>query len=113
MKHIRIHKKAFFSILALIMLQFGGYSQSFEIPEKPSFIHPIMDLDKTGTLTESETQQLYQKLKNYSDSTSTEVLVIIVKTTQGEDIARYATDLGQKWQIGQKGKDNGIILLIA
>lgn len=82
-----------------------------KIPEKPSFIPPV--IDSTKTLSETEKQDLYQKLKIYSDSTSTEILVILVPTTQGELPARYATDLGQKWKIGQKGKDNGIVFLIA
>ena len=38
---------------------------------------------------------------------------MIIPSTNGDDIARYATDLGHKWKIGQKGKDNGIVFLIA
>ena len=110
MKHLIMNYKSRFFLLAFLLLALSGFSQ---IPDKPSFIHPIMDLDDTGILNQQETDAIYQKLKNYSDSTSTEILVIIVKTTNGEDIARYATDLGHKWKIGQKGKDNGIILLIA
>ncbi|MBP6100423.1 MAG: TPM domain-containing protein, partial [Flavobacterium sp.] len=87
-----------------------GFAQLY-IPNKPSFIPPI--IDSTETLTSAEKTQLYEKLKNYSDSTSTEIFVMIVPTTQGEDISRYATDLGHQWEIGQKGKDNGIVLLIA
>ncbi|MCL9804638.1 TPM domain-containing protein [Flavobacterium amniphilum] len=94
------------------ILLFGIVAQAqIRIPEKPSFIPPV--IDSTKTLSEIQLSQLYQKLKIYSDSTSTQVLVMMVSTTQGEDVARYATDLGQKWQIGQKGKDNGIIVLIA
>ena len=87
-----------------------SFSQLY-IPKKPSFIPPI--IDSTQTLSNTEISQLYEKLKNYSDSTSTEIFVMIVPTTQGEEIKRYATDLGHKWKIGQKGKDNGIVLLIA
>lgn len=101
-------KKLF--LFALLLLGVNLYAQ-LKIPEKPSFIPPI--IDSTKTLNENQISQLYQKLKIYSDSTSTEVLVMIVPTTQGESVARYATELGQKWKIGQKGKDNGIILLIA
>ena len=99
-------------LFLITILLFGIVSQAqIRIPEKPSFIPPV--IDSTKTLNESQLSQLYQKLKIYSDSTSTEVLVMMVPTTQGEDVARYATDLGQKWQIGQKGKDNGIVVLIA
>lgn len=100
----------FYITFLLIFISNYGYSQ-LTIPKKPSFIPPI--IDSTQTLSEIQKQQLFEKLKNYSDSTSTEIFVMIVPTTQGEDIARYATDLGQKWEIGQKGKDNGIIFLIA
>lgn len=100
----------FYITFLLICISNYGYSQ-LTIPEKPSFIPPI--IDSTQTLSEIQKQQLFEKLKNYSDSTSTEIFVMIVPTTQGEDIARYATDLGQKWKIGQKGNDNGIVFLIA
>lgn len=96
----------------LFAMLFGFVSEAqLKIPEKPSFIPPV--IDSTNTLSSQEKDDLYKKLAIYSDSTSTEIFVMLVSTTQGEQIARYATDLGQKWQIGQKGKDNGIILLIA
>ena len=101
-----IHKIIFFILLVQI-----SFAQTLSIPKKPSFIPPI--IDSTNTLTPTQKDQLYQNLRKYSDSTSTEILVMIVPTTQGENITRYATDLGQKWQIGQKGKDNGIVFLIA
>ena len=99
----------FFAILFL--LNSNLIFSQLTIPEKPSFIPPI--IDSTSTLNEGQKQQLYDKLKDYYTTTSTEIFVIIVPTTQGEDIARYATDLGHKWQIGQKGKDNGVVFMIA
>lgn len=100
----------FLLIVSLLLLHQLGFSQ-YEIPKKPSFIPTI--IDSTKTLSDSETKSLYEKLRIYSDSTSTEIFVMMVSTTQGQDISRYATELGQKWQIGQKGKDNGIVFLIA
>ncbi len=110
MKQLSFKIARFLLITVLFFIHHLGFAQ-LKIPEKPSFIPPI--IDSTKTLSESEIKSLYDKLKVYSDSTSTELFVMIVPTTQGEDIARYATDLGQKWKIGQKGKDNGIIFLIA
>lgn len=106
------YSKSSFLILSFALLFVNTIlSQTLYIPKKPSFIPPI--IDSTKTLSEFEKEDLYQKLKIYSDSTSTEILVMIVPTTRGELIARYATDLGHKWEIGQKGKDNGIVFLIA
>ncbi len=102
-----------FSLLLLMFFAFSmsSYGQTFKVPEKPSFIPPV--IDSTKTLSEQEYRQLYEKVKNYSDSTSTEILVMIVNTTQGEDVWKYAFDIGDKWGIGQKGKDNGIVMLVA
>lgn len=109
MKYLEIKMRKLVLFFALLL---GLVSQAqLKIPEKPSFIPPV--IDSTNTLSSQEKNDLYKKLAIYSDSTSSEIFVMIVSTTQGEDINRYATDLGQKWQIGQKGKDNGIVLLIA
>jgi uncharacterized protein len=111
MKLIQMKKVVRIFVLALLIIPLFGLSQTIGIPEKPSFIAPI--IDSTKTLSQSELQLLYDKLKVYSDSTSTEVLVMIINTTHGQEIQRYATDLGQQWKIGKKGKDNGIIFLVA
>ncbi len=101
-------KLLFKSFLGIILFSFC-FSQ--DIQEAPSFIHPI--IDSTNTLSNDEYNSLYEKLKNYSDTTSTEILVMIANTTYGNDINLYAAELGHKWQIGQAGKDNGVIILAA
>ncbi|TBN00932.1 TPM domain-containing protein [Hyunsoonleella flava] len=86
---------------------FGQY----DIPKKPSFIPPV--IDSTNTLTDFESKSLYNKLKNYSDTTSTEILVVIIPTTKGENIGLLAPRWGQKWEIGQEKEDNGVFILLA
>lgn len=78
---------------------------------KPAKIYPVTDY--VGLLTSSEKEAINQKLIKFSDSTSTEIAVIIIPTTGGEDINYLATMYGEKWQIGQKATDNGIVFLIA
>ncbi len=102
----------FFLALFLLLFQFIGFSQNHNIPEKPSKQTSYYDFG-TKALTDAEGKYIEHKLINYADSTSTQIVVILVPTTSGEQIARYATDLGHKWGIGQKGKDNGIIVLVA
>ena len=104
-------KKTGLAFLFLMTVSLSVFSQSNKIPNPPSFIPPI--IDSTKTLSDIEYKQLYDKLRTYYDSTSTELFVMIIPSTNGDDIARYATDLGHKWKIGQKGKDNGIVFLIA
>ncbi len=61
----------------------------------------------------NEAKRLEQKLINYSDTTSTQIVVITINSLEGNDIAMYATELAHKWGIGQKDEDNGIVLLVS
>jgi uncharacterized protein len=69
--------------------------------------------DYTGTLSATQQQALEDKLVAFNDSTSTQIAVVIIKSVGDYDIAEYATQLGRKWGIGQQGKNNGILLLVA
>ena len=97
-------------VFALFLI-FGLFSKAQLVPEKPAVLYPVYD--KANLLSESEKDALNQKLIKFSDSTSTEIEVIILPTTGGEDVNYLATMYGQKWVIGQKGVDNGIVFLIA
>lgn len=81
------------------------------IPKKPAVVYPVYD--EAGILSEQEKETLNQKLIKFSDSTSTEIEVIIIPTTGGQDVNFLATMYGEQWKIGQKEIDNGIVFLIA
>lgn len=83
-----------------------------EIPLRPSEQTSYYDLGP-NLLSSQESQAIKQKLLNYADSTSTQIVVVVVNSTDGEDIDRYKVDLAHSWGIGQKGKDNGVLLLVA
>ena len=69
--------------------------------------------DYTNTLSQTEIQQLESKLVKFDDSTSTQIAVVILKTVNGYDIKKYGDTLGRAWGIGQQGKNNGILVLVA
>lgn len=102
-----------FNVLCLVLCFFSflNAEAQYDIPEKPSFIPPI--IDSTNTLNTQQHKLLYNKLKVYSDSTSTEIFTIIIPTIKGENIGLLAAEWGQKWEIGQADKDNGIFVLLA
>ncbi len=98
-------------LFTLLFLACSLVLRGQQVPPKPALLYPVTD--EVSLLTEAEKQQLNQKLIRFSDSTSTEIAVIIIPTTGGEDVNYLATMYGEKWQIGQKGVDNGIVFLIA
>jgi uncharacterized protein len=101
----------FTKLVFVLLLALGLLAKAQLVPEKPAVLYPVYD--KAGLLSESEEDALNQKLIKFSDSTSTEIEVIILPTTGGEDVNYLATMYGEKWGIGQKGVDNGVVFLIA
>lgn len=69
--------------------------------------------DFAGVISDSEEQMMESLLGNVKTKTGAEVAVVSVKSLDGESIERYAVDLFAQWGIGQKGKDNGVLFLIA
>ena len=98
-------------IFVFLLLIAGIVAWAQDIPSAPN--PPKLVNDFTGTLTADQAEALNRKLYQFDDSTSTQIAVVIVNTTGGMDVADYALEVGRKWGIGQKGNNNGVILLIA
>ena len=86
-----------------------GMAQDFPPAPNP----PRLVNDFTGTLSAEEVAQLEKKLLAYSDSTSTQVAIVLLGSVGPYDIADYTIQLAEQWGIGGKGKDNGILILAA
>lgn len=69
--------------------------------------------DYANLMNAAEAKTLEQKLISYNDTTSTQIVVITVKSLQDNEVSIYATELAHKWGIGQAGKDNGILILVS
>lgn len=106
-----INSKKSFLLLAVLLTTWLQTFAQYNIPEKPSFIPPV--IDSTNTLSPSEYKFLYDKLVTYNDTTSTEVMIVIIPTTKGENIGLLAPKWGHKWGIGQAKEDNGVFILLA
>jgi uncharacterized protein len=83
---------------------------SQNIPDKP--VPPRLVNDFAGLLKADEVRMLEQKLVAFNDSTSTQISIVIVPTLGGYDKSDYAQRLGEKWGIGQKGLNNGVLILV-
>ena len=98
----------------LLFLLAGGLGHAqFRIPEKPPLGEQTSLYDYIGLLEPAQARQLEQKLVRYSDSTSTQIVVAIIASTEGEDIQYLGSQWGHKWGIGQEREDNGILVLLA
>jgi uncharacterized protein len=98
----------------LLSLYFGiflsVFSQNDDIPARP--VPQRLVNDFSGVFKPQQAQELEKMLVDYNDSTSTQIAVITVNSLNGYDIADYTDRLAEKWGVGRKGKDNGIVILI-
>ena len=69
--------------------------------------------DITGTLNAQQQQALEADLSALEQRKGSQVGVLIVPTTQPEDIAQYGIRVGDAWKLGRKGTDDGVILIVA
>lgn len=93
-----------FVILGSVLV-FGQYQA---IPELKGRVTDI-----TSTLSTQEISSINSKLKTFEEREGSQVVVLIVPTTDPEPITSYSIRVAEKWQIGRSGVDDGVILLIA
>lgn len=104
-------KTIFLKILVCFFFTTIGFAQ-FTIPKIPDEQTSVYDY--ANILQADEKAQLEEKLIKYSDSTSTQIVVITIESLKGEDIGILTPKWGQEWGIGgSKQNDNGVIILVA
>ena len=77
----------------------------------PESSHRVTDL--TGTLTAAQTGALDARLAQFEARKGSQIAVLIVPTTQPEDIAQFGIRVADAWKIGRDRIDDGVILLVA
>ncbi|MFM9826475.1 MAG: TPM domain-containing protein [Flavobacterium sp.] len=98
-------------LIAFLLFTQISFAQ-YTIPEIPKFQTSVYDY--ANVLSSDEKSQLEEKLIRYSDSTSTQIVVITIESLKGEDIGILTPKWGQQWGIGGTEKnDNGVIILLA
>ena len=101
MKKLIIVLIAVFSLVSVLHAQ---------IPERQN--PPKLVNDFAGVLDKSKSSQLEGALVQFARETSTQIVVVTVADLDGYDPGDYAVRLAEKWGVGQKGKDNGIVVLL-
>lgn len=69
--------------------------------------------DFAGILSIDNKNQLETQLKDYSTVESNEIVIVTIKSLEGETIESYAEKLFKEWGIGTAKNDNGVLLLVA
>lgn len=95
------------ALLGLLLISCAALAE----PDFPKLSGRVVD--NANMLTTGTERALNQKLAAHEQATGNQVVVVTLKDLQGENIEDYGYQLGRHWGIGQKGKDNGALLIIA
>jgi len=96
-------------VLAVLLLPLGSALVSAQnFPELTGYVN-----DYANLLSASSRAQLEAKLAQLEKDTTAQVFVATVKSLEGDTVEDYANRLFEKWKIGQKDKNNGVLLLVA
>lgn len=97
-------------LVFFLIFNFTSFAQQ-DFSLKPGIEKSVYD--NADMLNDSEEMRLRQKLETYADTTSTQIVIVTLTSLNGRYIATYATEWAEKWGIGQKGKDNGAIIMVS
>lgn len=95
-------------LACLMLLSLPSLGAALDVPPLRAHVN-----DTAGLLSAGTAQRLEQELTSFEKSDSTQIAVLTIPSLEGEDVAGYSIKVAEAWKIGQKGKDNGAILLIA
>ncbi len=109
MKIVRHLTTGFIFTALIFAFCHSAYSAEAVYPERPQgYVSDYVNL-----LNAQDKEKISGLAHELERKTTAQLAVVIVKSTRPETIEGYAVTLFEKWGIGQKGKDNGILLLIA
>ncbi|MDB5846348.1 MAG: hypothetical protein JWP29_100 [Rhodoferax sp.] len=93
-----------------LLLACGALQAQSVLPVPPLTAHVV---DQTGTFSDAQRQALEAKLTAFEAASGAQVAVLLVPTTQPEDIFGYANRVANTWKIGRKGIGDGLLIVVA
>ena len=102
-------KAGLYALFAVLL--FASQLALAALVEIPDLSARVTDL--TGLISAEQKSQLEAKLSTFEQKKGSQIAVLIVPSTQPEDIAQYSIRVVEKWKIGRKKVDDGLLVLIA
>jgi uncharacterized protein len=95
-----------FFIACLVFLVCTGSARGLEVPPLKGYVN-----DYANMMSRETRARLEKELKDFERSDSTQVVILTVESIEGDVLESFSIRVAEKWKVGQKGKDNGVILL--
>lgn len=107
-KTLKKFTTVFFSVFLLVVFALNVSAEKYEDLNATNYVNDFADV-----LNTDEENVLNQRLKSLEEKTGYQVAVVTVKNMDGDYIEHYAVKLFEKWGIGGKEKDEGVLFLVS
>ncbi len=97
-----------FILLSLILCLLPLKVSALEVPKLAGYVN-----DLAGVISPEVELKIENFLRGFEANDSTQLVVLTIDSLEGESLEEYSLRVADSWKIGQKGKDNGALLLIA
>jgi uncharacterized protein len=103
-------RERFVSLLAFfpLMLFLASSAHALAVPELRGYVN-----DHANVLSSSAKTELERELRSFEKTDSTQIVILTIPSLEGEVMEEFSIRVAETWKIGQKGKDNGIIFIVA
>lgn len=105
MKKLNFKRNFLFALIAAIFA-FNSFAAKV-----PALIGRIVD--NANIITRKDKQEINSYLENLENSTGAQVAVLTVNSLDGDSIENFSMEVAESWQLGQKDKDNGALIVVA
>ncbi len=101
-----------FIVTSFLIISFFVSNALASTPKPPSVPHDYV-VDLAGVIPEEIQARLNAYLKELEQKTTAQVLVLTVQSLDGQSIDEFSFNTKEMWKLGQKGKDNGVLIVVA
>jgi len=95
-------------ILCILFSFFTHSAHALDVPKVQGYVNDYADM-----ISPSVKAELENELKTFEQTDSTQIVILTIPSLEGEEIEDFGIKVGDTWKIGQAGKDNGIIFIVA
>jgi uncharacterized protein len=99
-------------IIAIIFLWSVASGSFASTPQAPAMPRDYVT-DLAGVITSGVKSQLNASLQELERKTTSQVLVLTVQSLDNQSVEEFSFNTKEKWKLGQKGKDNGVLIVVA
>jgi uncharacterized protein len=100
------------AISALLLFSVIVFNTDASTPEPPAVPQDYV-IDLANIVGRDISAQLNTSLQTLEQTTTAQILVLTIQSLDGQSIEEFAFNTKEKWKLGQKGKDNGVLLVVA